>query len=252
MVQHDTDEHLSRIPTQWSLVFAAHGSDRTAALEALVARYGGAIERYLAALVRWYNIPPNEDLVGELCQQFYFKLTRGDLRNARPQQGQEGRFRFYVKTTLRNLVRDYARNLASRQKQAGPLPSDNQLPDSAPCEGSEEPVFEEDWKRVMLDEVWRTLQARHPRLYAVLWMAMKEDLDAKAIAERLGERPDWVRQNKKRARDKFAELLLLEATQTLDSPTPEQLRDELGQLRLAGYYDDAALEKAAKTLNRRR
>jgi hypothetical protein len=50
---------------------------------------------------------------------------------------------------------------------------------------------------------------------------------------------DWVRQNLRRAREQFADLLLDELTQSLEDPTRERLEEELVDLRLFSYCQDA-------------
>jgi RNA polymerase sigma-70 factor (ECF subfamily) len=50
---------------------------------------------------------------------------------------------------------------------------------------------------------------------------------------------DWVRQTLHRARDRFAELLVDEVTQTLRSPTRAELEQELSDLHLLDYCKPA-------------
>jgi hypothetical protein len=50
---------------------------------------------------------------------------------------------------------------------------------------------------------------------------------------------DWVRTRLKRARDQFADLLLGELAQSMDNPTRERLEEELADLQLLKYCQDA-------------
>ena len=55
MDSQELNQRLSRISTQWTMVFWAHGPQadgRQAAVERLLERYGGAAIRYLLGAVR--------------------------------------------------------------------------------------------------------------------------------------------------------------------------------------------------------
>ena len=83
--------HLSRITTEWDMVFQAHKGppeEVTAAQTALMMRYAGAIHRYL---LRGLGDP---DAAGELDQEFALKFLRGDFHRADPARG---RFRDFIK-----------------------------------------------------------------------------------------------------------------------------------------------------------
>src|SRR5947207_152703 len=96
-----SDEHLSRIATRWTMVFAAHrGPDSVerGMLPTLLLRYSGAAYRYLLGAVR------DPDRAEDLCQEFAVRFLRGDFHRAAPGRG---RFRDYLKTALVNLVNDH-------------------------------------------------------------------------------------------------------------------------------------------------
>jgi DNA-directed RNA polymerase specialized sigma24 family protein len=175
------DERLSRISTQWSLIYQAHwgGADAAAAAQCqFVQRYCGAVYRYLLGALR------NEDAAEELFQEFALRFVRGDFRRADPERG---RFRDYLKTALVHLVTDHHRRRASRPR---PLPGD------------------------------------HP------------ELNAAEIAEQLAAecgRPmtaGHLRVTLHRAREKFSDLLVKEVAHTLGHPTPDELLQELQDLRV--------------------
>jgi hypothetical protein len=54
---------------------------------------------------------------------------------------------------------------------------------------------------------------------------------------------DWVRTRLKRAREQFADLLLDELAQSVDNPTRERLEEELADLRLLAYCQDAVARR---------
>src|SRR5215468_1218738 len=115
MTPEETNQRLSRISTQWSLVWAAHqgqGDEAAAAHSALAQRYRGAVYRYLAAAVR------DPDVAEDLAHRFFEALLRGDLRQADPQRG---RFRSLVKTVLFRLV---SRHRREQQRLPRPLSPD--------------------------------------------------------------------------------------------------------------------------------
>ena len=87
----DEAPHLSRISTEWELVFQAHRGppdEVTAAQSALMMRYAGAIHRYLLGALR------DPELAAELDQEFAYRFLRGDLHRADPARG---RFRDFLK-----------------------------------------------------------------------------------------------------------------------------------------------------------
>src|SRR6266571_6521976 len=100
MKSQDLEQRLSRIATQWTVVFQAHGAADHAAGEArnrLLLQYSGAVYRYLFGAVR------NADVAADLCQDFAVRFLRGDFHRADPCRG---RFRDYLKTALANQVND--------------------------------------------------------------------------------------------------------------------------------------------------
>ena len=108
MDPNDQPHHLSRISTQWTLVFNAHTEQADQALRAqqeLMQRYCGAIYRYLLASVR------DPDAADDLAQEFALRLVRGDFKRADPGKG---RFRDFVKTALNHLIVDNQRRKARR------------------------------------------------------------------------------------------------------------------------------------------
>src|SRR5262245_20611504 len=113
------DARLSAIETRWTVLFNAHesqGNARLAAQTQLLLRYHSAVYRYLLGIVR------DSEVAAELSQEFAVRFLRGDFHRANPQRG---RFRDFLKTSLRHLAQDYWRKL---NKASLPLPDDPSAP----------------------------------------------------------------------------------------------------------------------------
>jgi RNA polymerase sigma factor (sigma-70 family) len=234
----DLDFRLSRISTQWSLVFQAHGGPREAVTEAqriLMQRYAGAVYRYLLGAVR------DEDAAEELAQEFALRLVRGDFRRAHPERG---RFRSYLKTALIHLVTDYHR---ARQAQPRPLAPDAPEPAAPPwSEAESERHFVQSWREELLERTWKALRECNDLFHAALLLRVQQpDLTSAQIAETVStqlQRPinaALVRKSLQRAHEKFADLLLDEVAGTLQESSPDDLETELGELDLLRYCKTA-------------
>lgn len=237
------EEHnLANTSTLWSLVTEAnHGPEDAAraAREALLERYKGAVYRYLLAALRDANA------ADDLAQEFFLRFVRGDLRNADPEKG---RFRDLIKTTLFHLIVDYQRRQKTRPQ---PLPPDDHGPaDSESDVLPSEEQFLDSWREQLLSQAWKALRARDATYYEVLRLrAENSELSSAEMAERLGGAlghavsADWVRTRLKRAREQFADLLLDELAQSLDNPSRQRLEEELADLRLLAYCQDAVARR---------
>src|SRR5262245_99982 len=103
MSSSDDTDRLSQIRTRWSLLVQAHRSSAGPAHEAqaeLMERYSGAIYRYLLAALG------NPHDANDLAQEFAVRLLEGRFERASPERG---RFRDFLKASLRNLVTDHHR-----------------------------------------------------------------------------------------------------------------------------------------------
>jgi RNA polymerase sigma factor (sigma-70 family) len=248
MENEDPNQRISRISTLWSLVFQAHCGPAEAmrsARQQLVTRYGGAIRRYLRKLLQ------DPDAADEVFQDFAVRLLDGDLRGADPQRG---RFRDFVKGTLIHLIADYRKQ---QQKWPGPLPDDGSALAADPEDMKSDGRFEESWRDELLARAWAALAeistATAQPYYAVLrFRADHPDLRSPQMAEQIAARlgraftAAGVRQILHRAREKFADLLLDEVTQSLDRPTAEQLEQELVELGLLDYCRPALQRHSPK------
>jgi RNA polymerase sigma factor (sigma-70 family) len=240
MTQDHANERLSRISTRWSLVCQAHSGNRQAASDAqlrLLLDYSGAVSRYLLGALR------DNEAADELAQEFAVRFIRGDFRGVDPQRG---RFRDYVKTVLFRMVANFHKQ---RQKQPRLLPVNAPEPAAPPTESAEaEGDFLAVWRSDLVDRAWQALaqleEKKGQPYHSVLRFRLDhadDDVPSAQMAEelsaRLGKRftADGIRKILQRAREKFAEILIDDVSQSLSDPTPEALEQELRDLGLLAY-----------------
>src|SRR5207244_2206606 len=137
------------ISTLWTLVHQAHEGHKdavSAAQRALLERYSGAIHRYLLGGVC------DPDAADDLFQKFALRFLRGDFKHADPGRG---RFRNYLKTSLRHLIVDYQRELQARPRPCGDgLPEPAVMPEA---ETDSERAFLQSWREELMDRSWLRL-----------------------------------------------------------------------------------------------
>lgn len=231
MNQERLEQRLSRIATVWTLVAQAHAGSTDAAAESrrvLLQRYWGAVYYYLLGAAR------SEETAGELCQEFAQRFLRGDFRRADPQRG---RFRDYLKRALSNLVTDYFRE---QRAQPRPLPPDLAEPRGKTQEDAD--AFLCIWREDLIARSWAALSEHNATLHTVLAFHVQHaEMTSPQVAEKLSAQlakplsAGNVRVILKRARDKFADLLLHEVATSLEDPTDEQLLREVRALDLHRY-----------------
>jgi DNA-directed RNA polymerase specialized sigma24 family protein len=246
VVEHESDQRLSQIPTLWTVVSQAHGDGPTdeirSAQEQLLARYGKVVRRYLLGALR------DHDAADEVAQEFALRFVRGDLKGA---DRQRGRFRDFLKGALFHMIGDFHRR---RMKQPQQLAAEHDLRADESDTADSDEKFLETWRLELLDRTWRALanlqNENGSPFYTVLqfradFPEMRSGEMATQLSQRLGHSVTavWVRQTLHRAREKMATLLLEEVQHTLTDPTLEQLEDELLILGLHGYCQPA-LEQA--------
>lgn len=233
------EARLSRINTLWSLVRQAHlqpGDEVRRAQEALLERYSGAVRRYLQAALR------DADAAEEMFQEFACRFLRGDFKGA---DDARGRFRDFLKGVLFHMVADWYNHHKRR-----PQPLEVDPAAAQPSMAESDQMFLENWRAELLSRAWAGLsaleQATGQPYHTVLrFRADHPDLRSNEMAERLGQemgRPltaAGVRQALHRAREKFAEVLLYEVRQSLEDPTPDRLEQELMDLGLHHYCQEA-------------
>jgi RNA polymerase sigma-70 factor (ECF subfamily) len=243
MKQEPSDQHLSRISTLWTIVANAKGGPAEAASAAqqeLMRRYSRAVYRYLLGALR------DSDAADELAQEFALRFLRGDCRRADPARG---RFRDFVKGILAHLIADYYRR---RRALPQPLPPDGGETAAAVLHQSAEldRDFLESWRNELLARAWDALDRMEKEtgkpFHTVLRFRIQHpDLRSPQMAEQLsvslGQRvtSDWVRQMLHRGRDKFADFLLTEVADTLQSPGAQELEEELSDIGLLSYCQPA-------------
>lgn len=237
MNEHDIQQHLSQIATQWSVLFQAHRGEADAAAEArqlLMHRYCGAVYRYLLRAVR------DPSVAEDLTQEFALRFVQGRFGQADPAHG---RFRNYIKGALFRLVQDHYRDRLRGPKEVA-LDSDAPLP-AADESAAADQAFRDSWRQELLARAWQALhdeQAAGQPYHAVLRLRVDQpELNSAEIATALTARfdrpftPEGVRQLVHRARKRFAELLLADIRASVAEGGREQLHEELAELNLLKY-----------------
>jgi len=233
------DEHLSRIETNWAVLFKAHHGEDSSLNNAqalLLQRYCGAVYRYLVAVIG------NVNEADELAQEFALRMLQGKFKTA---DKSKGRFRDYVKTSLFNLVRRHHRN---KNQSPGALHDD--APEPAVAEDNQaDQSFTEKWRDEVLSNTWESL-ARYERESGKLFHTFLQyrtqnnttsEAMAKEFSTRLGKAltPAGVRQTLHRARDRFGDMLIDEVARSLQTQDKEVIEQELADLGLLTFCQDA-------------
>lgn len=249
MTDDATPSHLSRITTIWSLVDRAHEGESRQISDAqreIIDRYSGAAHRFLFAVLR------NAEAADEVFQEFALKVVKGGYRNATPERG---RFRDYVKRSLRHLVTDYYRS----NNKKDPVQEAAKISAVGEIDGGEvddvfdaEETFVGNMREELLERCWQSLKlietTTGPELYSVLkYRAEHHDANSSDMARELTARLDrqrpfsaaGIRKNLQLAREKFAEILLYEVSQMLGSDSLDDLETELIDLGLQQYCASA-------------
>lgn len=232
------DSHLSAISTNWDDIFAARDDSTGSIRNQVLVRYSSCVYEYILSAAR------SADAADDLSQEFALRFVRGDYKNADPSKG---RFRDYLRASLRNLITDHFRknkeiafNLLAPQ-WISEMSVDRQLADL-------ERNFHANWREQVLSLAWKALRrsdsGRSNNYYAVLrYRSRHPEANstemAKALTIQLGKpvNSDWVRQKLKRARKKFTDLLALEVRNSLSDKSEEAIREELAALGLLKYLD---------------
>lgn len=228
---------LSQIETLWSMVYTAHGEgevNRSDAQHQLLARYGGAIQRYLVGALRDANAAE------DIYQEFAVKFLRGDFRSANEAKG---RFRSFLKVVLGRMVADYYRRHARRPTHQ--LDSSVQVTDESEAEQRER-EFLNVWRDEMLTSAWNELAQEEART-GKPWMRVLKlrvenpDLRSAGLAEALAKEIDQpvtatrVRVLLHRARERFSNFLINAVSETLSTANIESVEQELAELQLLQY-----------------
>ncbi|MEQ9410763.1 MAG: sigma factor [Fuerstiella sp.] len=234
-----TEEHrISRIETLWSVVRTAQGDntvDSSSAKQQMIDRYGAAIRRYLLGATR------SEDLADELFQEFAVRFLTGKYASA---DAERGRFRSFLKTILFRLVAEHHRK-KGRDKS---VPMGSRVPEAAAQEepAAQDREFNQVWSEELLSRAWAALAQLEERTGRPLFTVMQVKVDcpelrSAEIAERVSRKigrelsTGNARVMLHRARDTFADMLIDEVQQSLETNDTDRIAEELDDLNLLPY-----------------
>ncbi len=255
MDRNDLDQRLSQIKTLWSELTRAHRGEpgeADGARRELVERYYGAAYRYLCGILRKTCADGRTDVdevAWELTHEFATRFLNGDFGKA---DAGRGRFRDYLKQALRNLVTDHWRR---HGKDPAALDSDSDAGAVPALDPDRE--FLDSWREEVFRQAWEALaMLEHgggPPYYTVLRSHLEQpDLSAADMAAELGARwgktvtEESMRQTLRRARVKFADLLIDEVAHSLETENLERVKEEIIELGLLPYCKDALQRRQAK------
>jgi RNA polymerase sigma-70 factor (ECF subfamily) len=234
----DAQQRLSQIQTLWSVVCRAGGEGPTtvvnAAQKQLLERYNKVVYRYLLGALR------DADAAEDLAQEFALRFVQGNLQGA---DQKRGRFRDFLKGVLFHLIGDHHRR---RKKSPLPLAAEFEPAAASSETAPSDREFTESWRSELLSGAWKSLaqleeQSGHAYHTILHFRAERPDLRSEEMAEELSLKlgkpltSAGVRQTLHRAREKFAEMLVGEVTQTLVDPTFADLEQELIDVGLHEY-----------------
>ena len=213
--EEDPIRFLDQISTRWS---------RITEVSQFVLRYAPALERYLRAILK------DDEAVEEVRQDFLLRVCQHGFQ---PGQITRGRFRDYLKASLRNAALSYFRK---KPRPSVPLPDVAETP-------AERAEWDLQWRTCLLERTWQALDEQHgPGHGLVLRLeASFPGEDSEQLARRAGERlgrplrADAYRKQVSRARRCFARLLLQEIAHTLENPTSDDILEELNDVGLTTY-----------------
>jgi RNA polymerase sigma-70 factor (ECF subfamily) len=240
MDPHDLNCRLAEIETAWTMLYRAHQQQGSAAERArneLVLRYYGAVYRYLLGML---HDPAQAE---ELTQEFAVRFLRGDFGKADPQRG---RFRDFLKTAVRHLVMDYwkRKKKGRESRRLGEDAADTKPGAAGLSEADSD--FVRAWRETLLARAWKALAQSEAETGQPYYAVLRSKADqpelrsaqlAAQLVARLGKTftEAGVRQTLRRARLRFAELLLAEVSESFPSADPKALEQELIGLGLFDY-----------------
>lgn len=226
--ENATKLRLDDISTEWNIIRDPAN---------FVRRYAPAIQRYVAALVR--NHHDGEEVV----QDFFLRVTQHGFLH--PTRG--GRFRDYLKAAVRNAARNHLR----RKRVPQPVDFDALADDFVdPTQHTADRIWANEWRKCLLERACRSLEEHQSQspgnlFHTVLNLLVDNPLDdSQTLAERTSAligrplRAEAFRKQVSRARRLLAKLIVEEVKQTLDNPTPQQIKEELIALALWEYVRD--------------
>jgi RNA polymerase sigma factor (sigma-70 family) len=232
-------QRLDSMTTRWSVVRRAHQASIVSAGQArneLVLRYSKAIRAYVRAILQ------DDGRADEVAQDAIVRLLSGDFAGADPNRG---RFRDLLKVSVRNM----ARNHWQKENRRRPAAVDVEAIAGADAT-ADDPEWLASWRQNALDLTWSALEhleRAQPDSSVVVLLRLRAafpDATSEELAQRLAEKtkkpvtPESVRQQLRRARVKFAELLIIEIADGLANGSPDDVEEELAALGLMDYVRD--------------
>jgi RNA polymerase sigma-70 factor (ECF subfamily) len=223
--------------TQWTIVNQARSPDAKEALNQLCSIYWPPVY----AFIRHNGFSPAD--AADLAQDFLLHVIGGDVLS---QVGPEkGRFRSFLKASLSHFLSNQ-RDWAKAKKRGGDrviisIDSENEEGQHTIELGqSTDPteIFDRRWALVLTDKVLVELERRqkkseNAKVFAVLKSHLTEESEDgfyAGVADDLGLREGAVRTTMHRLRREFGRLVRHEVRQTLQSPTEQEVSDEIRHL----------------------
>ena len=232
------DSRLSAISTNWEEIIETRGDSAGEQRNRVLIRYSSCVYKYILQASK------NADIADDLSQEFALRFVRGDYAKADPAKG---RFRDYLRASLRNLITDHFRK---NRELALSVSAAERLPDvQVDLElANLDLEFQQNWRQHVLSLAWEALResdaGRTNDYYAVLrFRSLNADMSSAEMAKQLSiqlNKPvtaEWVRQKLSRGRQKFARLLTMEVRQSINAQTEDAVREELVTLGLSKYLD---------------
>ncbi len=196
-----------------------------------VVRYGAAVRSYLRAIL------PTHDDADEVEQEFLLQVVEKGIPCG---ENPHGRYRYYLIATVRNAAFRYLRKHSRRPTSVADL-------SEVSSESSAEIEWHRHWRGCLLQNTWLALRDHQVRnkgnlCHSVLSAFVEHgEEDSVELAARVSLTSGHLlsaeafRKQLSRARQKFAELLIVEVSRTIADATPQRLEDELHDLDLMKY-----------------
>ncbi len=237
-ISSDDQHRLDQVITQWSLLRLAHqpiDQQGPQARQEMLLKYRDAVRNYVGALLQ------NENDTDDVAQDVLMRLMRGDFSNA---DRARGRFRDFLKIAVKNMVRAHWNK---QQRRTGISIDASEGIDPAVEHEDLDAAWTEEWRGQLIESTWQALEAYEHATPGCCYFTILQlrttnpDADSTRLAELLGDatgklwRADAGRQQLRRARLRFAQLLVEELAKSLQHPSPEDVEEELVALRLIDF-----------------
>ena len=225
MIQPTRSEDTAALGLEEISALAANGDPMQ-----FVLRYAPAIRKYLESLLK------NSHDAEEVAQEF---LLKGILRGFVLTTQLRGKFRYYLKTAVRNAALTH---LPRRRPDSAGGVDPGQFADAQ----DEQPWLAE-WRGCVIDRALQALDHHQQQtpgnlFYTVVRLSLdhpEEDSVPLAAQGRYPGRPHAAGRRLSQAIEPgappLAELLTAEVARTLDQPTPERIEEELCELGLLTF-----------------